>query len=139
MSGLLSLGGQLQLVGVTLVGLGLGHVVLPRALAWRHELAGVGALNRQVLYTHTFFIGVMCVLLGLAPLTLGPELLAPGRSATAILVAECAVWGLRWALQFVAFPARTWRDSRLHTAGYVGFALLWTGILAVFAATLLAR
>ncbi|MFI5915812.1 hypothetical protein [Dactylosporangium sp. NPDC051541] len=139
MTSLLTVTGQLQLAGATLVALGLGHVALPRALAWRRELSGVGPLNRHVLYTHTFFIGVMCVLLGLAPLTLAADLLAPGRTATAILVAECAVWGLRWLAQFVAFPARTWRDSRLHTAGYVGFAVLWTWILAVFTAALATR
>jgi hypothetical protein len=139
MTGLLSVSGQLQLAGAALVLLGLGHVALPRALAWRRELAGVGPLSRQVLYTHTFFIGVMCVLLGLAPLTLAADLLAPGRAATAILVAECAVWGLRWLIQFVAFPARTWRGSRLHTAGYVGFAVLWTWILGVFGTALASR
>jgi hypothetical protein len=139
MSDLFALTTQLRLVGLVLVVLGLCHVVLPRALAWRRELAGVGSLSRQVLYTHTFFIGVMCVLLGLAPLTLAGELVGPGRTANAILVAELTVWGLRWVAQFVAFPARLWLDSRLHTAGYFGFALLWTWILTVFVAAFLSR
>jgi hypothetical protein len=139
MSDLFALTTQLRLVGLTLVVLGVCHVALPRALAWRRELAGVGSLNRQVLYTHTFFIGVMCVLLGLAPLTLTADLLGPGRTATAILVAELTVWGLRWVAQFVAFPARVWRVSRLHTAGHVGFALLWTWIITVFGAALINR
>ena len=139
MSDLFALTTQLRLVGVALVVLGVCHVALPRVLAWRRELAGIGGLNRQVVYTHTFFIGVMCVLLGLAPLTLTGDLVAPGRTATAILVAEVTVWGLRWVAQFVAFPARVWRASRLHTAGYVGFAVLWTWILAVFLATVVSR
>jgi len=139
MSDLFTIATQLRLVGLTLVGLGLGHVALPRALAWGRELAGVGGLSRRVLYTHTFFIGVMCVLLGLAPLALTDDLVAPGRTATAILAAELTVWGLRWAAQFVAFPARVWRTSRLYVAGYFGFALLWTWILGVFVAAFLSR
>lgn len=139
MSELFSLATQLRLVGLTLVVLGLGHVALPRALAWPRELAGVGRLNRQVLYTHTFFIGVMCVLLGLAPLALTDDILAPGRASTAILVAELTVWTLRWAAQFVAFPARVWRASPLYTTGFFGFTLLWTWFLAVFGAAFVSR
>jgi hypothetical protein len=139
MNDLFALTTQLRLVGLTLVVLGLCHVALPRALAWRRELAGVGSLNRQVLYTHTFFIGVVCVLLGLAPLTLTGELVGPGRTATAILIAELTVWGLRWVAQFVAFPASVWRTSRLYTVGYFGFALLWTWILTVFVAAFISR
>jgi len=139
MSAVLSIEVQLRLVGAVLVLLGVAHAALPRVLAWRPEFASLRPLTRQVLYTHTFFIGVMCVLLGLAPLTLTTDLLAPGRASAAILGAECAFWGLRWLAQFVAFPASTWRGSRLHRAAYAGFTLLWTWIAAVFAAALLAR
>jgi hypothetical protein len=127
---------QLRLVGATLVLLGLGHVALPRILAWRPEFAALRPLTRHVLYTHTFFIGVICVLLGLAPLALTADLLAPGRLPTAILGAECAFWGLRWCLQFVAFPPSTWRGSTLHRVGWAGFAALWTWIVAVFGTAL---
>lgn len=139
MTGPLTLAGQLRLAGGALVLLGLAHAVLPRVLAWRPEFARLRPLTRRVLYTHTFFIGVMCVLLGLAPLVLTADLMAPGRMSTAVLAAECAVWVLRWCAQFVAFPRRVWRGSRLYAAGYVLFALLWTWIAAVFLTALLAR
>ena len=116
----------------------MSHVALPRILAWRPEFAALRPLTRQILYTHTFFIGVTCVLLGLAPLALTTELLAPGPLSTAILAGECAFWGLRWCVQFVAFPAATWRRSTLHRVGWFGFAILWTWIVAVFAASLAA-
>jgi hypothetical protein len=130
---------QLRLVGAVLVGLGVAHVALPRVLAWRPQFAALQPLTRHVLYTHTFFIGVMCVLLGLAPLLLTTDLLGPGRVPAAVLGAECVFWGLRWGAQFVAFPPATWRGSRLHQAGYVGFTLLWTWIVAVFAAAFFTR
>ena len=135
----MSLDVQLRLVGAVLVGLGVAHVALPRVLAWGPQFAPLQPLTRHVLYTHTFFIGVMCVLLGLAPLLLAPDLLAPGRVPAAVLGAECVFWGLRWGAQFVAFPPQTWRGSRLYRVGYVGFTLLWTWIVAVFAAALFTR
>ena len=139
MAAVLAVDVQLRLVGAVLIGLGLAHVALPRALAWRPQFAPLQPLTRQVLYTHTFFIGVMCVLLGLAPLLLTPDLLAPGRVQKAVLGAECVFWGLRWAAQFVAFPPVTWRGSRLYQVGYAGFTLLWTWIVAVFVAAFFTR
>lgn len=127
---------QLRLVGATLVLLGVGHVALPGILAWRPELATLRPLTRHILYTHTFFIGVMCVLLGLVPLALAADLLTPGRLSTAVLGGECAFWGLRWCLQFVAFPPSTWRSSALYRFGWAGFAVLWTWIVAVFGTAL---
>jgi hypothetical protein len=139
MSGVFTLATQLRLVGAALVLLGLAHLVLPRALAWPPEFAALRPLTRQIMYAHTYFIGLTCVLLGLLPLTLTAELLAPGRMPTAILAAECTFWGLRWCTQFVAFRPSIWRGSRLYTAGYVGFAALWTWVVAVFGSALTVR
>jgi hypothetical protein len=137
MSGACALVGQLRLVGAALVLLGAGHVALPSALSWSRELTPLRPLTRQVVRAHTFFIGVTCVLLGLAPLALATELTAPGRLPGAVLGAECAFWGLRWLAQFVTFRPAVWRGSALHTAGYLGFTVLWTWVLAVFAAALM--
>jgi hypothetical protein len=136
MSSVFTLVGQLRLVGATLAVLGLAHLVMPRALAWRPEFATLRPLTRQIMYAHTFFIGLTCLLLGLAPLALTTELLTPGRTPTAILAAEVVFWGLRWCAQFVAFPQATWRSSPLYVAGYVGFTVLWTWVVTVFAAAL---
>ena len=127
---------QLRLVGGVLVLLGVAHVVLPRALAWPDEFRRLTPLTRQVMYLHTFSIGVVCVLAGLPPLVLTTDLLAGGRLGTALLAGQCLFWGLRWAAQFVAFRPALWRTSRLYTAGHVGFALLWTWIVGVFATAL---
>ena len=136
MSGLFALDTQLRLVGAVLVTLGLAHIALPRALDWPTHFTVLPALTRRIVHLHTFFIGVMCVLLGLVPLVLTAELLAPDRLGIAVLAAECVFWGLRWCAQFVAFPAAVWRTSRLYVTGYVGTALLWTWIVGVFGATL---
>jgi hypothetical protein len=139
MSGVLTLTGQLRLVGVALVLLGVAHLAMPRALAWSTQFTTLDPLNRRIMYVHTLFIGLTCVLLGLAPLALTAELLAPGPMPTAVLVAECGFWLARWCVQFAAFPPGLWRHSRPHVAGYVGLSLLWTWIVAVFATALASR
>jgi len=138
MSALFTLPGQLRVVGAVLVALGLAHAVLPRGLAWPREFRRLRPLTRQIMYTHTFFIGVVCVLAGLPALLLPRELLAGGRLAAGVLAGQCAFWALRWCAQFVAFPPSLWRASRRYTVGHLGFALLWTWVVAVFATALAA-
>jgi hypothetical protein len=127
-----ALSSQLRLVGAVLVGLGLAHLVLPRLLGWPVDFAKIRPLTRQIMHSHTFFIGLMCVLCGLGPLLLTTELLSPGRLPAAVLGAETVFWGLRWVAQFVLFPPRVWRASRLYAAGFIGFSVLWTWVGGVF-------
>ena len=136
MTGVLGLTGQLHLVGLALIGVGVGHVALPRLLRWPDTFATMDPLSRQVTRAHTFFIGLACILFGLAPLLLTRELLYGGRLGVAVLLGECVFWGLRWASQFVVFTPRAWRGSRLHTVGYLGFTVLWTWVGGVFVAAL---
>jgi hypothetical protein len=133
---LATLTGQLRLVGAALVALGCLHLAMARALGWPAEFAALRPLTRQIMRAHTFFIGVTCALLGLAPLALAADLLAPGRLATAVLAAECGFWGLRWAAQFTTFRPALWRGSARYTVGWVALALLWTWVGGVFAVAL---
>ena len=138
MTGLLTLTGQLRLVGLALVAMGLVHAVLPRLIGWPADLAGTTLLTRQVSYAHLFFIGLTCVLLGALPLAFAPELLGGGPLPTALLGGQAVFWGLRWVMQFAYFSPRLWRGDPLRTAAHLGLALLWTWVAAVFG-TALAR
>ncbi|WP_051944518.1 hypothetical protein [Streptacidiphilus rugosus] len=136
MNGLLALDLQLPLVGAALIGVGLFHALLPRLIGWPKDLAGTTLLTRQVSFAHLFFIALTCVLLGLLPLTLAPQLLAGGPLATALLVGQTLFWGARWLFQFAVFSPRLWRGDRFRTAGHVAFSLLWTWVTGVFLAAL---
>ena len=138
MSGAFSLAGQLRLAGAALVLLGLGHLILPRVLGWPGEFTALRPLTRQIMHAHTHFIGLTCLLLGLAPLLLATDLLTGGRLPAAVLGAESIFWGLRWIAQLVAFPPALWRHRPLYRAGYLLFGLLWTWVTAVFGAALAA-
>ncbi|MEV8094756.1 hypothetical protein [Kitasatospora sp. NPDC085879] len=138
MSQLLTLEGQLRLVGAALIGMGALHAVLPRLIGWPADLAGTTLLTRQVSYAHLFFIGLTCAVLGLLPLLLAPDLLAGGRLGTALLTAQTLFWGIRWLFEFAVFSPKLWRGDRLRTAAHVALSVLWTWVTAVFTCALLA-
>jgi hypothetical protein len=130
---------HLRIVGALLVGVGIGHVALPRALGWRVDLAQVSLLNRQVGAVHVFFIGLTCVLLGAIPLFLPDELLEPDRLAGAVLVAEAIFWGARFVVQVVVFDRSLWRGDRHRTLAHLGFCLLWAYVTGTFVWALAVR
>ncbi|QKW23930.1 hypothetical protein HUT16_36840 [Kitasatospora sp. NA04385] len=136
MTHLLTLEGQLRLVGAALIAMGALHAVLPRFIGWPSDLAGTTLLTRQVSYVHLFFIALTCVLLGLLPLLLAPDLLAGGRLGTALLAAQTLFWGLRWLFEFTVFSPELWRGDRLRTAAHVALSVLWTWVTAVFTCAL---
>jgi hypothetical protein len=115
-----------------LLGVAATHVVLPRAMGWKVELAGVSLLTRQVSYVHTYFIGLMCAMFGLVALLFPGELLAGDRLAVPILVAAVAVWGSRLAVQVFVFDSTLWKGRALTVAGHVAFVVLWSYLTFVF-------
>ncbi|MFI1650320.1 hypothetical protein ACH4XT_25695 [Streptomyces avidinii] len=139
MNHLLTLEGQLRLVGLALAGMGVFHIVLPRLVDWPADLAATSLLTRQVSYAHLFFIGLTCVLLGLLPLCFAPELLARTSLGTALLAGQTLFWGARWAFQFLYFSPALWRGDRFRTAGHAALAVLWTWVTAVFTYALLSN
>ncbi|MCQ4207410.1 hypothetical protein [Streptomyces longispororuber] len=133
MTELLGLTGQLRLVGVALIVMGLVHAALPRILGWPADLRASSLLTRQVSYAHLFFIALTCTLLGALPFAFAPALLTGAPLPTFLLCAQTLFWGLRWIMQFAYFSPRLWRGDRLRTAGHGALAVLWTWVTMVFA------
>lgn len=124
---------HLRIAGTLLLGVAAAHLVLPRALGWSTELKGVSLTTRQVSYVHTYFIGLLCGLFGLAATMLAHDLLVPDRLATAVLIGALAVWGSRLLVQLCVFDPVLWRGSTLTVLGHVAFVVLWSYETSVFA------
>lgn len=123
---------HLRVAGALLLCLAAAHVVLPRALGWKVELQGVSLMTRQVSYVHTYFIGLMCALFGLAGTVLADDLVAPDRMARAVLIGAIAVWGSRLLAELCVFDPVLWRTSAVTILGHVAFVALWTYQTVVF-------
>jgi hypothetical protein len=128
---------HLRLVGLLLVADGLAHLVLPWALGWPSGLAHLPLISRQVIYVHTYFIGLACVLFGLLATLAHAELLAGGTLARAVLAGAVVFWGSRLVAQLLVFDASLWRGRRSTVLGHLGFVVMWTYVSVAFAWPLL--
>jgi hypothetical protein len=124
---------HLRVAGTLLLCLALAHLILPRALGWTVELREVSLMTRQVSYVHTYFIGLMCGLFGLAATVLTTDLLTRDRMAAAVLTGAIAVWSSRLVVQLCVFDSSLWRGSVLTVLGHIAFVALWTYQTVVFA------
>jgi hypothetical protein len=129
---------QLAATGAVLVVLGVVHLVLPRALGWRGQLAALSGLNREVTYVHCYFIGLSCVLWGLLPLVSGPALLTPDPVTRAVLVGAVLFWGSRLVVQVGVFNRHA-RESASWCALSIAGTALWLYITGVWVAALAAQ
>jgi hypothetical protein len=123
----------IEAAGFLLMGLGLLHAVFPRYFRWREETAALTLLTRQILYIHTFFIGLTVFLMGLLCATSATDLIhSPlGRRICAGLG---LFWGVRLILQFFGYSSDLWRGKPFETAMHVLFSLLWAFLTTLFSA-----
>ena len=56
---------HLKITGVILILLASLHLIFPRYFKWKIELADVSLINKQLMYVHTFFIGLVVLLMGI--------------------------------------------------------------------------
>jgi hypothetical protein len=126
---------HLTFVGVILLVLGALHLALPRTLQWSVELANASPLNREVSYVHCYFIGLVCLLWGLLPLTAGPSLLMPNPVVRLVLIGAVAFWACRFVAQIVVFNRHA-RDSKRWFAASLAGTALWLYLTLVWGAAL---
>ncbi len=130
---------HLQVAGAILVGVGIAHIALPRALGWQVEMTRLSMLNRQISCVHAFFIGLACVQFGLLALVAPADLLRGGHLARAVLVGAVAFWGVRLLVQLFVFDPSLWRGRLLTVVGHLAFVGLCTYETAAFAWPLVHR
>ena len=122
---------HLQLIGFILIGLALVHGIFPRYFNWKEEFKDISLLSRQIMYIHTFFIGLIIFLMGILCLTCSDELLKTSFG-NKICLGLGLFWLTRLYVQFFGYSSKLWRKKRFETFIHIVFALLWTYVSAVF-------
>lgn len=123
---------QLKITGSFLIFLGIVHAFFPRYFQWKKELAAISLINRQMMYVHTFFIGVTVALMGLLCLLIPDELIST-RLGKYLATGLFAFWLLRLAVQFFYYSPDLWRGKRFETTIHILFIALWTYLTVLFA------
>lgn len=117
---------HLKIVGIVLITLGLAHGVFSKHFNWKTDLAKLSLMNRQMFLVHSFFIGLVLVLMGSVSLFYTQALLQPAPLSRLVLGGTVVFWACRWFIQFFVYDSALWRGNRFYTCMHVLFSLFWT-------------
>jgi hypothetical protein len=122
---------QLKITGILLIMLALLHVSFPKYFNWKTELHSASLINRQMMYVHTFFIGIVVFLMGLLCLCSTNDLLTT-KLGKQLSFGLFIFWGLRLLFQFFVYSPNLWKGKQFETAMHIVFSLLWAYFTTVF-------
>ncbi len=123
---------HLRIAGALLLLLASAHLLFPKELGWKEDLAKLTLLNRQIFLVHVGFIMLILALFGALALGFTADLVAPSRLAKAVLGGLTLFWGLRLVTQQFVYDRRLWQGSRRNTILHILASLLWIYLTAVF-------
>jgi len=115
---------NLRIAGFILIMLALVHMIFPRYFKWAEELQSISLVNRQMMYIHTFFIGIVVFLMGILCVSSATELVQ-SHLGHELCIGIGIFWLLRLFVQFFAYSAKLWRGKKLETGIHILFSLLW--------------
>lgn len=122
---------HIKAAGIIFLCLASMHIFFPRYFNWQKELANMSLINRQMMYVHCFFIGLMLLLTGLFCLFYSSELVATPLGK--VFSSGFAIfWMARLFIQFFGYSRQLWAGKKKETAIHILFILLWAYISLVF-------
>ena len=122
---------HLRIIGILLIILALIHVRFPKRFNWKDECSSLSLLNRQMMYVHTFFIGLVVLLMGILSLTSSTELVTT-ELGKRVCIGFGIFWLARLLIQFFGYSSELWKGKSFETIIHIIFSILWTYLSAVF-------
>ena len=122
---------QIRLIGYSLLILGLVHIGFPKYFKWKTEFASVSLMNRQMMYIHTLFIGIMVFMIGFLCMRFSDELCNTvfGKYIT---LGIGIFWFLRLVVQFFGYSPKLWKGKMFETTMHIIFAIYWSYLSFIF-------
>lgn len=127
----------LKIAGIFLIVLASAHVVFPKYFNWKQELSTLSAINRQMMYVHSFFVAFGILLMGILCLTSAPQLVDT-TLGNRISLGLGLFWAARLGIQFFGYSSKLWKGKTFETVMHILLAILWTYLSIVFVLTYLA-
>lgn len=122
---------HLTITGYVLMILAVIHISFPRYFNWRKELKDVSMINRQMMYIHTLFIGLVVFLMGALCVSAPAELLNTSLGKK-VCLGLAAFWTTRLVIQFIGYSPKLWKGKSFETSMHILFSILWAYISCVF-------
>jgi hypothetical protein len=122
---------HLKTIGILLSILDFIHLGFPRYFDWKNELKSLNLVNRQIFKVHTFFIGLVVLLIGLLCYFCSSELVTTelGRK---ICIGLSVFWILRLYFQLFFYSTDLWKGKKLETNIHIVFTAFWIYMCWVF-------
>jgi hypothetical protein len=122
---------HLKIIGGIMILLAFAHAVFPRYFDWATDLKPLSAINRQIMYVHTFFIAFVVFLMGVMCISSAPELIETNLGHK-ISLGLFIFWFFRLLIQFFGYSSDLWRGKRFETIIHILFSILWLYFSIVF-------
>jgi hypothetical protein len=119
------------LAGFAQLGVLVASALVPVRLDWRHELAGLSRLHRQMYWVYGGYVVLAIVAFGLLSLGNARELAAGGGLARGVCGYIAVFWGVRLSLQAV-LDVKTHLTAWWLRAGYHTLTVLFLGFTLIF-------
>jgi len=129
---------QLKIAGILLMALAFMHNFLPKHFEWKKELLPLGLMNKQMMYVHTFFVGLTVFLMGLLCFFCAADLVNT-RLGKQLSLGLFIFWGFRLVFQFFVFSPKLWKGKKFETTMHILFSIIWIYLTTIFLLVYLAK
>lgn len=122
---------HLKIIGLLLIVLAITHIVFPKYFGWKEDLKNITLINKQMMYVHTFFIGVTVFLMGVFCLFNSSDIINT-KLGKNLSLGMFVFWTLRLYFQFFIYSTKLWKGKKLETIIHVVFSILWIYLCLAF-------
>lgn len=122
---------HLRIIGILLIMLAMIHAGFAKYFNWKLELSNLNLINRQMMQTHTFFVALTVLIMGILCLINVEELITT-QLGKQISCGLALFWTCRLFFQLFVYSPKLWRGKRFETIVHIIFTLLWIYISSIF-------
>jgi hypothetical protein len=122
----------LYLGGLLHFGVLAASALAPWALGWRHNLALLPRLLRQMFWVYGAFVVLVIVGFGTLTLCFAPQMAAGDPLGRALCAFVAVFWAARLGVQWFVFDAKPWLTRPLYRAGYHALTAVFTVLVVVY-------
>lgn len=115
---------HLKIAGILIILLSSIHIPFPNYFKWRDELPKLSLINRQMMYSHTFFLAFLLFLMGLMSVWYTDDIIHT-RLGRSFALGMGVFWLLRLLAQFFWYSSELWKGKRFETVIHIVFSILW--------------
>jgi hypothetical protein len=122
---------HLKLIGLLFMALAFIHIGFPKYFKWAEELKSLSLINRQMMMTHTYFIALTVLFMGVLCYTSYDDLLHTALGRKLSFGLGC-FWAVRLYFQLFIYSTDLWLGKLFETTMHILFTAFWVYLCITF-------